>query len=90
MRSGGALARGGPGEVGVKVGEEVTVGVEVGVEVAEDAAVGVGGAAVGVGVAVGGKGVKVGGMSVAKGVAVVTGFRVERPGFPATCACGSR
>jgi hypothetical protein len=48
MRSGGALAGGGPDGVGVKVGEGVTVGegmtvgVEVGVEVGEDVAVGVG------------------------------------------------
>jgi len=69
MRSGGALAGGGPDGVGVKVGVEVgvKVGEDVAVGVSENTAVEIECTAVGVVVAV-----AVGGMGVAKGVAVIT------------------
>jgi len=75
MRSGGALAEGGPDGVGVKAGVEVkvgegvtvggglTAGVEARTEVALLISRGVGGAAVGV---------AVGGMGLAEGAAVIT------------------
>lgn len=80
MRSGGALAGGGPGGVGVKVGVEVGEAMAVGIG---DIVFGIGGnAAVGVvvAVAVGGKRVKVGGMGLAEGVGVISPPPDERGG----------